>query len=202
VIATVVRLEYDPNRSAFISLIQYTDGEKRYILHPVGLNVGDTIFSGEKVEPKVGNCMPLKNIPVGMQIHNIEMHPGRGGQVVRGAGGQAQLLGKEGKYANIQMPSGEMRKILVECRATIGQISNLDHQNEEIGKAGRTRWTGRRSHSRAIAQNPIDHPMGGGEGRSKSGRHPCSPTAVLAKGYKTRKKNHPTDKYIIRRRKK
>ncbi|RME77798.1 MAG: 50S ribosomal protein L2 [Planctomycetota bacterium] len=198
--AKVMSIEYDPNRSAFISLVQYEDGEKRYILHPVGLKVGDTIISGQKVEPRVGNAMPLASIPVGMTIHNVEMKPGRGGQIAKSAGASAQILGKEGKYANITLPSGEMRKILLTCRATIGQVSNLDHQNVSIGKAGRNRWKGRRPHVRGMCQNPVDHPMGGGEGRSKSGEAPRSPSGVLAKGKKTRKKRKPSDKFIIRRR--
>ena len=200
--AKVLTIEYDPNRSAFISLVQYEDGEKRYILHPVGLKVGDTIMSGEKVEPRVGNAMPLQNIPVGMVVHNVELVPGKGGQIARSAGSQAQILSKEGKYAHLVLPSGEVRKVLLKCRATIGQVSNLDHQHVSLGKAGRSRWLGRRPHVRGICQNPVDHPMGGGEGRSKSGEHPRSPTGVLAKGKKTRKKRKPSDKFIIRRRKK
>lgn len=200
--AKVHSIEYDPNRSARIALLFYQDGEKRYILAPDGLQVGEILMSGQKVEPKVGNCMPLESIPVGLNVHNIEMHQGKGGQIARSAGCEAQLSAKEGKYAIITMPSGEIRKIFLKCRATIGQIGNLDHQNISIGKAGRTRWRGRRSHVRGVAQNPVDHPMGGGEGRTGGGRHPCSPKGKLAKGGKTRSRRNPTNKHIIRRRKK
>lgn len=200
--AKVHSIEYDPNRSARIALLFYQDGEKRYILAPNGLQVGEVLMSGQKVEPKVGNCMPLESIPVGLTVHNIEMHPGKGGQIARSAGSEAQLSAKEGKHAVITMPSGEIRKVFLKCRATIGQIGNLDHQNICIGKAGRTRWRGRRPHVRGVAQNPVDHPMGGGEGRTGGGRHPCSPTGKLAKGGKTRRRRNPTNKHIIRRRKK
>jgi len=196
----VKSIEYDPNRSSRIALICYSDGEKRYILAPIGLEVGDSVMSGEKVEPKVGNCMPLENIPVGLTIHNIEMHCGKGGQLARSAGAEAQLAAKEGNYAIVNMPSGEIRKVFIKCRATIGQIGNIDHQNISIGKAGRTRWKGRRSHVRGRAMNPVSHPMGGGQGRL--GRHPVSPTGVLSKGGKTRNKRKPSNKHIIRRRKK
>lgn len=199
---TVKSIEYDPNRSARIALIAYLDGEKRYILAPVGLNVGDTVVSGTKVEPKVGNCMPLENIPLGLTLHNIEMYPGKGGQIARSAGSSVQLSAKEGKYAIVIMPSGETRKIFIKCRATIGQIGNVDHQNISIGKAGRNRWRGKRPHVRGVAMNPVAHPMGGGEGRSGGGRHPCSPTGKLSKGGKTRKRKKSSDKHIIRRRKK
>ena len=198
----VKSVEYDPNRSARIALICYTDGEKRYILSPAKLQVGDTVMSGEKVEPKFGNCMPLENIPVGLMVHNIEMSPGKGGQIARSAGNSAQLSAKEGRYAIINMPSGETRKIFIKCRATIGQIGNIDHQNISIGKAGRNRWRGRRPHVRGVAMNPVAHPMGGGEGRAGGGRHPCSPTGKLSKGGKTRLKRKPSNKHIIRRRKK
>lgn len=198
----VMSIEYDPNRSAFISLIQYEDGEKRYILSIVNLKVGDTILSGQKVEPRVGNAMAIASIPVGMTIHSVELQPNKGAQMARSAGSQAQILGKEGKYANITLPSGEVRKVLLTCRATIGQVANLDHQNVSVGKAGRTRWKGRRPHVRGIAQNPVDHPMGGGEGRSKSGETPRSPWGFPSKGAKTRDKKKPTNKFIVRRRKK
>lgn len=198
----VEAIEYDPNRSSRIALLFYVDGEKRYILAPAGLQVGETLMSGERVEPKVGNCMPLENIPVGLMVHNIEMQPGKGGQIARSAGSAGQLASKEGKYAIINFPSGEVRRICIKCRATIGQIGNLDHQNISIGKAGRSRWRGWRPHVRGVAMNPVSHPMGGGEGRSGGGRHPCSPTGVLAKGGKTRSKRKPSNRYIIRRRKK
>lgn len=200
--AKVKSIEYDPNRSSRIALLVYQDGEKRYILAPLELQVGETIVSGEKVEPKTGNSMPLAHIPIGLTIHNIEMTPGKGGQIARSAGTSGQLAAREGKYAIINMPSGEIRKVSTKCRATIGQIGNLDHQNIWIGKAGRTRWKGRRSHVRGVAQNPVSHPMGGGEGRSGGGRHPCSPTGKLAKGGKTRKSRKSSTKHIIRRRKK
>lgn len=198
----VKAIEYDPNRSARIALIAYADGEKRYILAPVSLQVGETIMSGEKVEPKVGNCMPMENIPVGLAVHNVEMTPGKGGQIARSAGSSVQLSAKEGNYAILQMPSGEMRRVCIRCRATIGQVGNIEHQNIVIGKAGRNRWKGWRSHCRGVAMNPCSHPMGGGEGRSKGGNHPCSPTGVLCKGKKTRKKCNNTNNHIIRRRKK
>lgn len=194
-------IEYDPNRSARLALVFYPDGEKRYILAPLGINVGDTVVSGEKVEPRLGNCMPMKNIPVGLTIHNVEMCPGKGGQISRSAGTEAQLAAKEGKYAIINMPSGEIRRVSLNCRATIGQLGNLDHQNVSLGKAGRKRWRGRRPHVRGVAQNPVSHPMGGGEGRSGGGRHPCSPTGKLAKGGKTRSKKNRSNRHIIRRRK-
>ncbi len=199
--AKVASIEYDPNRSAFIALLHYADGEKRYILAPQGLKVGDVVESGEKVEPIVGNCMPLSSVPVGYEIHNIEVIPGRGGKLVRAAGVVARLVGREGNFAHVQMPSGELRMFSVKCRATIGQIGNTDHQNISLGKAGRKRHMGRRPHVRGIAQNPVDHPMGGGEGRSKSGKHPSSPTGVLAKGGRTRRRNNMSNKMIVRRRK-
>jgi large subunit ribosomal protein L2 len=197
---TVKSIQYDPNRSVRIALIVYADGEKRYILAPLGLKVGEIITSGTKVEPKVGNSMQLENIPVGLPVHNIEMIPGKGGQIARSAGVSAQLSAKEGDYAIIQMPSGETRKICIRCRATIGQLGNIEHQNVILGKAGRNRWKGWRPHVRGVAMNPVSHPMGGGEGRSKGGNHPCSPTGVLAKGKKTRKKRNPSNSHIIRRR--
>jgi large subunit ribosomal protein L2 len=198
--ATVVAVEYDPNRSARIALLQYEDGEKRYILSPEGLKAGDRLMSGADVEPRVGNCMPLRRIPLGMSVHNLEMQPGRGGQVCRSAGTSATLSAREGKWAQITLPSGEVRRVSSECRATIGAIGNADHMNISLGKAGRTRWLGRRPHNRGTSMNPVSHPMGGGEGRTAGGRHPCSPTGVLAKGGKTRKKRKPSNAAILRRR--
>jgi large subunit ribosomal protein L2 len=200
VAAEVTAIEYDPNRSANIALLVYPDGEKAYILAPDGLDVGMTVTSGEKTEPKVGNCMPLSAMPLGMQIHNIEMQPGRGGQMVRSAGMSATLSARDGDYALIILPSGESRRIHVTCRATIGQVGNGDHSLVKIGKAGRKRHMGRRPHVRGTAMNPVDHPHGGGEGRTKGGRHPVSPTGVLAKGGKTRKRRKPSNKFIVRRR--
>jgi len=197
----VATVEYDPNRNCFISLVHYRDGEKRYILSPSGLKVGDTVESGALVEPKVGNAMPLGAIPVGVEVHNIEMMPGQGGKLVRSAGGVARLMAKEGDWATVILPSGEMRMVRRECRATVGQLSNSDYQNINWGKAGRTRHRGRRGHVRGKAQNPVAHPMGGGEGRANGGRHPCSPTGVLAKGGKTRSRRKPSNQWIIRRRK-
>jgi len=200
IVAKVAAIEYDPNRSARIALLHYVDGEKRYILAPVGLNVGDAVMSGEEADIKPGNSLPLRHIPLGTMIHNIELKIGKGGQLVRSAGAAAQLMAKEGAYASIKLPSGEVRLVHQRCRATIGQIGNVDHENVSLGKAGRSRWLGRRPHVRGTAMNPVDHPMGGGEGRGK-GNHPQSPWGVLAKGYKTRK-NVRTDKYILQRRKK
>ncbi|MEM7309505.1 MAG: 50S ribosomal protein L2 [Planctomycetota bacterium] len=199
--ARVKTLEYDPNRSANIALLWYADGEKRYILAPLGLKVGDTLQSGQGADPLPGNSMKLSDIPVGLMIHNIELHPGKGGQLCRSAGSYAQLTNREGSHAIVQLPSGELRKIHVSCRATIGRVGNTDHQNVKLGKAGRKRHMGRRPHVRGTAMNPIDHPLGGGEGRTKGGRHPCSPTAVLAKGGRTRAPKHRSDKFILRRRK-
>ena len=199
--AKVVAIEYDPNRTCHIALLEYADGEKRYILAPNKLKVGETLESGSKVEPKPGNCMPLATIPVGLEVHNIELNPGQGGKIVRSAGSVARLSAKEGKVAHIILPSGEMRMIPLACRATIGQIGNTDHQHVRIGKAGRKRHMGRRPHVRGKAMNPVAHPLGGGEGRSNGGRHPCSPTGVLAKGGKTRSPRKTTNKWIIRRRK-
>ena len=198
--AKVVAIEYDPNRSARIALVQYDDGEKSYILAPEGLKAGDKIVSGEEAEPRVGNCIPLRRIPLGMTIHNLEMKPGRGGQICRSAGTSATLTAREGRWAQITMPSGEVRRVSSDCRATIGSIGNADHMNISLGKAGRKRWLGRKPHNRGVSQNPVSHPMGGGEGRSSGGRHPCSPTGVLAKGGKTRKKRKPSNAAIIRRR--
>jgi large subunit ribosomal protein L2 len=198
--ARVASIQYDPNRSANIALVHYLDGEKRYILAPQELKVGDTVMSGERVDIKPGNALPLKNIPLGTMIHNIEMKPGKGGQLVRSAGSSAQLMAKEGKYAHIKMPSSEVRLIQVNCYATVGQVGNLDHENISVGKAGRTRWLGRNPRVRGVAMNPVDHPLGGGEGKSSGGRHPVTPWGVPTKGYKTRK-NKATDKYILKRRK-
>jgi len=195
----VAAIEYDPNRSARIALIHYVDGEKRYILAPQGLGVGDTILSGEKADIRPGNAMKLKDMPIGTFIHNIELEPGRGGVLVRAAGTAAQLMAKEGKYAYVRMPSGELRLVLLECMATVGQLGNITHENVTAGKAGRTRWLGRRPHVRGMVMNPVDHPMGGGEGRSKSNKHPVSPWGTPAKGYRTRKRK-PSDKFIVRRR--
>jgi len=198
----VETIEYDPNRSAFISLIKYIDGERRYILSPLNLNVGQTIVSSDKqVDILPGNVMPLRRIPLGTVIHNIELRKNKGGQLVRSAGTGAQILAKEGDYAQIRMPSSEIRKIHLDCRATIGQIGNLDFVNISIGKAGRTRWKGRRPHVRGTAMNPIDHPHGGGEGKAKGGRNPVSPTGIPTKGYKTRR-NKRTQSFIVRRRSK
>ncbi|HAA47365.1 MAG TPA: 50S ribosomal protein L2 [Synergistaceae bacterium] len=195
----VAAIEYDPNRSARIALIHYVDGEKRYILAPQGLGVGDTILSGEKADIRPGNAMKLRDMPIGTFIHNIELEPGRGGVMVRAAGTAAQLMAKEGKYAYVRMPSGELRLVLLECMATVGQLGNITHENVTAGKAGRTRWLGRRPHVRGMVMNPVDHPMGGGEGRSKSNKHPVSPWGTPAKGYRTRKRK-PSDKFIVRRR--
>jgi large subunit ribosomal protein L2 len=198
--ATVVAIEYDPNRTARIALLRYEDGEKRYILAPEGLKADDRVLSGEEAEPRVGNCLPLRKIPLGMEIHNLEMQPGRGGQLCRSAGTAATLTAREGTWAQITLPSGEVRRVSSECRATIGTLGNADHMNVSLGKAGRKRWMGRKPHQRGTSQNPVSHPMGGGEGRSKGGRHPCSPTGVLAKGGKTRRRRKPSNKAIIRRR--
>jgi len=198
--AKVLTIEYDPNRNCFISLVQYEDGEKRYILAPQGLGVNQTVESGQLVEPKIGNAMPLQSVPVGVEIHNIEMHAGQGGKLVRTAGGVARLMAKEGDWATIILPSGEMRRVRKECRATIGQLSNADFQHVKIGKAGRKRHMGLRPHVRGKAMNPVAHPMGGGEGRANGGRHPCSPTGVLAKGGKTRNPRKTSSRHIIRRR--
>lgn len=199
--AKVATIEYDPNRNCFISLLHYKDGEKGYILAPLGIKVGDYVESGDVCEPKIGNAMPLSAIPAGMEIHNIEMRVGQGGKLVRGAGNAAKIAAKEGNWITIILPSGEMRMIRKECRATIGRVSNPDHQNVRIGKAGRKRHMGRRPHVRGKAMNPVAHPMGGGEGRANGGRHPCSPTGVLAKGGKTRNPRNPSNNRIIRRRK-
>ena len=199
--AEVLTIEYDPNRSCNIALVQYEDGEKRYILCPVGLTVGQKIYSGENTEPRVGNCMPLSSIPLGLDVHNIEMNAGQGGKLVRSAGSSARLSGREGNKAQMILPSGEMRIINSACRATIGQLGNVEHQGVRLGKAGRSRHLGRRPHVRGSAMNPVAHPMGGGEGRRAGGRHPCSPTGKLAKGGKTRRKRKASNKLILRRRK-
>jgi len=199
--ATVASVEYDPNRTCFISLLQYQDGEKRYILAPFGVTVGDVLESGQVVEPKPGNCMPLGSIPAGLEVHSVEMTAGQGGKMVRGAGGAARIVAKEGDWVTIILPSGEMRMVRKECRATIGRLGNPEYQNITVGKAGRMRHMGIRPHVRGKAQNPVDHPLGGGEGRSNGGRHPCSPSGVLAKGGKTRNPRKVSNNRIIRRRK-
>jgi large subunit ribosomal protein L2 len=199
--ATVASIEYDPNRSARIALLSYADGEKRYILQPVGLQVGQKIVSGPEADILVGNALPLRNIPAGTTVHNIELKPGKGAQMVRSAGGAAQLVAKEGDYALIKLPSGETRKILIDCMATIGQVGNTDHENVSIGKAGRKRWLGRRPVNRGVAMNPVDHPHGGGEGKTSGGRHPVTPWGQPTRGYKTRN-NKRTDKFIVARRQK
>jgi large subunit ribosomal protein L2 len=198
--AKVATLEYDPNRSARIALLNYRDGEKRYILAPLGLKVGDVVESGPAADIKTGNCLPIKNIPVGTVIHNIELRPGQGGKLVRSAGGSAQLMAKEGEYAQVRMPSGEVRKIQIVCRATIGQLGNIEHENEIVGKAGRQRHRGKRPSVRGIAMNPVDHPHGGGEARSTSGRPPTTPWGQMTMGKKTRR-NKRTASMIVRKRK-
>lgn len=198
----VAGIEYDPNRSANIALLVYLDGEKRYILSPANLKVGDVLMSGKDAEVKLGNCLPLANIPEGTVVHNVEMKPGKGGQMARSAGNSTQLMAKEGRYATLKLRSGETRMVEVKCRATIGVVGNSDHENISIGKAGRNRWMGKRPRVRAVAMNPVDHPMGGGEGRSSGGRHPCSPWGQIAKGLKTRKVRKLSSKFIIGKRKK
>jgi large subunit ribosomal protein L2 len=199
--AKVASIEYDPNRSTRIALLHYVDGEKRYILAPLNLKVNDIVESGPDADIKPGNALPLSNIPLGTQIHNIELRAGKGGQIVRSAGTYAQLMAKEDRYALIRLPSGEVRMVLLNCRATVGQLGNVPHEKIELGKAGRKRWLGRRPKVRGVAMNPVDHPMGGGEGRSSGGRHPCSPWGVPTKGYKTRK-NKSSDRLIVKRRSK
>ncbi|MDR0621482.1 MAG: 50S ribosomal protein L2 [Deltaproteobacteria bacterium] len=198
--ARVASVEYDPNRGARIALLFYRDGEKRYILAPQHLKVNDVVVSSDTADIKPGNSLRLASIPLGTLVHNVEMKPGKGGQLARGAGNYAQLMAKEGTYALLKLPSGETRKILSVCRATIGQVSNPDHNSVSLGKAGRKRHLGRRPHVRGVAMNPVDHPLGGGEGRSSGGRHPVSPWGMPTKGYKTRKKNKPSDKFIVKRR--
>ena len=203
-IAEVVSIEYDPNRTARIALLKYEDGEKAYILAPVGLEVGQKVVAGEKADPNVGNALPLKSIPLGTSIHNIEFIPGRGGQIVRSAGSVAVLANREGGYALVKLASGEIRRINENCFATVGQVGNSDHMNVSSGKAGRSRWLGVRPHVRGMVMNPVDHPMGGGQGKSKGGggrHHPMSPWGQLAKGFKTRRKHKPSDTFIVQRRK-
>jgi large subunit ribosomal protein L2 len=197
--AKVASVEYDPNRTARIALLHYSDGEKRYILAPDGLKVGDAVISSRNADIKPGNSLPLRAIPLGTSIHNVELKKGKGGQLCRSAGVAAQLMAKEGAWGQVRLPSGEVRLVHLDCRATIGQVSNADHQNISIGKAGRTRWLGVRPHNRGVTMNPVDHPMGGGEGRTSGGRHPCSPWGQLSKGLKTRN-NKRTDGMIIKRR--
>jgi large subunit ribosomal protein L2 len=199
--ATVASIEYDPNRSARIALLAYADGEKRYILQPVGLQVGQKLVSGPEADILVGNALPLRNIPAGTTVHNVELKPGKGAQMVRSAGGAAQLVAKEGDYALLKLPSGETRRVLVDCMATIGQVGNTDHENVAIGKAGRKRWLGRRPVNRGVAMNPVDHPHGGGEGKTSGGRHPVTPWGQPTRGYKTRN-NKRTDSFIVNRRSK
>ena len=198
--AKVMTVEYDPNRSARIALLSYADGEKRYILAPFGLRVNDVIMSGENAPIKVGNTLPLLRMPLGTLVHNIELQKGKGGQLVRGAGSVAQLMAKEGRYGHIRLPSGEVRLVPLECSATIGQVGNLDHESISSGKAGRTRWLGRRPSVRGVAMNPVDHPMGGGEGKSSGGRHPCTPWGKPAKGLKTRSAKKRSNALIVKRR--
>ena len=197
--AKVVAIEYDPNRSANIALLSYVDGEKRYILSPDGISVGDTVVAGDNVDIQPGNCLPLANIPLGTIIHNIEMKIGKGAQMVRSAGTSAQLMAKEGGYVQVRLPSGEVRKFNNTCRACVGQVGNREHESQKLGKAGRNRWKGNRPHVRGVAMNPVDHPMGGGEGKSSGGRHPCSPWGQPSKGFKTRKKK-TSDKMIVKKR--
>ncbi len=199
--ARVAAIEYDPNRTCRIALLHYADGEKRYILAPLGLNVDDVVVSGENVEIKIGNTTRLSRMPLGTTIHNVELFPGRGGQLARSAGAMVQLAAKEGNLAHIRLPSGEVRLVRLDCFATIGQVGNIDHENIVWGKAGRSRWAGRRPNVRGVAMNPVDHPMGGGEGRSSGGRHPCSPWGMPTKGFKTRK-NRKSDRLIVKKRKK
>jgi len=199
--AVVATIEYDPNRSARIALLNYADGEKRYILHPDGLKVGQKIMSGPDADILVGNSLPLKNIPAGTVVHAIELKPGKGAQMARSAGAQAQLVAKEGDWALLKLPSGETRRVMLDCIATIGQVGNLDHENVAIGKAGRTRWMGKKPHNRGVAMNPVDHPHGGGEGKTSGGRHPVTPWGQPTRGYKTRN-NKRTDKFIVSRGKK
>jgi large subunit ribosomal protein L2 len=199
--AKVAHIEYDPNRTARIALLHYADGEKAYIVAPDGLKQGDTVLSSRKADIRPGNCLRLEDIPVGTNIHNIELKKGKGGQIARAAGVSAVLMAKDGKYAQVKLPSGEVRKVHVDCRAVVGQVSNIEQQNVSLGKAGRTRWLGKRPHNRGVTMNPVDHPMGGGEGRTSGGRHPCSPWGVPTKGYKTRN-NKRTDSMIVKRRSK
>jgi len=199
--AKVLSIEYDPNRSARIALLLYADGEKRYILAPHGVKVDDRLVSGPDAEIKSGNAMPLAKIPTGSTVHNVELKIGKGGQLARGAGTYVQLMAKDGDYAHLRLPSGEVRLVHLNCYATLGQVGNIDHENVVLGKAGASRWRGRRPKVRGVAMNPVDHPMGGGEGKASGGRHPCSPWGQQAKGFRTRKKNSATDRFIVRRRK-
>jgi large subunit ribosomal protein L2 len=199
--ATVASIEYDPNRSARIALLHYADGEKRYIVAPVGLKVGAKVTSGPEADILVGNALPLKNIPAGTVVHNIELRPGKGAQMARSAGAQAQVVSKESDYCLLKLPSGEVRKVLVDCYATVGQVGNLDHENQTLGKAGRSRWVGKRPHNRGVTMNPVDHPHGGGEGRTSGGRHPVTPWGQPTRGFKTRN-NKRTDKMIVNRKSK
>ena len=196
--ATVSTVEYDPNRSARIALVTYSDGEKRYILQPLGLKVGDAVIAGDNVDILPGNALPLKNIPLGTMLHNVELKPGKGGQIARSAGSSVQLVAKEGDYASVKMPSGEIRHIAMVCYATVGQVGNIDHENVSIGKAGRNRWLGKRPHNRGVVMNPVDHPHGGGEGKTSGGRHPVTPWGQPTRGYKTRN-NKRTDRFIVKR---
>lgn len=197
----VVSVEYDPNRTSRIALISYVDGDKRYILWPNGLSVGDVVVAGDKVDIKPGNCLPLKGIPLGTMVHNVEMKIGKGGQMIRSAGTYGQVMAKEKGYVQIKMPSGEVRMVLDRCRATVGQVGNVLHENLSLGKAGRTRHLGKRPHVRGVAMNPVDHPHGGGEGKTSGGRHPCTPWGVPTKGHKTRKATKASDRFIAKRRK-
>ena len=199
--ATVATIEYDPNRSARIALLHYVDGDKRYILAPNGLKVGDRLEAGTGVEIRVGNAMPLKEIPLGSTVHNVELKIGKGGQLARSAGAFMQLMAKDGDYCLLRLPSGEVRQVHANCFATLGQVGNIEHENMVLGKAGAARWRGRRPKVRGVAMNPVDHPHGGGEGKTSGGRHPVSPWGTPTKGYRTRKKNNPTDRFIVRRRK-
>jgi large subunit ribosomal protein L2 len=196
--AVVAAIEYDPNRTALIALLNYADGEKRYIIAPVGLEVGRTVMSGSEADILIGNSLPLKNIPAGTVVHNIELKPGKGGQMARSAGAQAQLVSKEGGIALLKLPSGEIRKVVLECMATVGQVGNLEHENVSLGKAGRSRWLGRKPHNRGVTMNPVDHPHGGGEGKTSGGRHPVTPWGQPTRGFKTRN-NKRTDRWIVTR---
>ena len=199
--AAISTVEYDPNRSARIALVTYADGEKRYILQPAGLKVGDQIVAGDEVDILPGNALPLRNIPLGTLVHNVELRPGRGGQIARSAGSAVQVVAKEGLYVSVKMPSGEIRRINLDCFATIGQVGNIDRENVSVGKAGRNRWLGKKPHVRGVAMNPVDHPLGGGEGKTSGGRHPVTPWGKPTKGYKTRGRR-PSDRFIVKRRSK
>jgi large subunit ribosomal protein L2 len=198
--ARVAAIEYDPNRSARIALLVYADGEKRYILSPDGVKVGDKLMSGPNAEIRDGNCLPLQNVPLGTAIHNLELVPGKGAQIARAAGAECQLMAKEGRHAHVKLPSGEVRMFAIDCYCTLGRVGNVDHEKTVGGKAGRSRWLGRRPSTRGVAMNPVDHPMGGGEGRSSGGRHPCTPWGKPTKGFKTRKRKKQSNKWIVRRR--